>query len=158
MRQKAFTAIEIMLAIGIFCMLMLGITTVFISGRTAWHKAQDAGDLKDQASLAVAAITKDLLRSGKSFNLSIQTDDTVTFNFEHPADGAVTYLWKKDPITGVGDIIRKADIWTRVVARKVSALSLASGDHEIVVAVTAQHASSGGVTEATSLTGRVVLP
>ena len=156
MIRKGFSLVEVMVSVAIFTMMMLGVTTAFLAGRSAWEVNLNTTDVQAQARLALWGVAKDLRQAGVISGLP-QTVSPVTFSFDHPAEGAVTYTWTRDTVTGVGNIVRDSSAWpNKTVARNISAFSLTENGSDVVISITAMHTSSTGKTDSMSLTEKVV--
>jgi prepilin-type N-terminal cleavage/methylation domain-containing protein len=156
MRSAGFTLVEVMISVAIFALLMGALMTSLVTGRAAWEASQNGLEVQAQARSALWVLSKDLRQAGVTLDVA-QSPTSVAITFSHPADGAVTYTWVKDPVTGLGDVTRLTASRTRIIARNISAFSVTNNGTDVLINVTATHMSATKKLDSMSLSQKVVM-
>jgi prepilin-type N-terminal cleavage/methylation domain-containing protein len=156
MKAKGFTLVESMLSVAIFVIMIAGLATAIVAGRSAWEVSQNSIAVQTQVRAVLWNIAKDLRQAGTSLSLT-QTVGALTLTFAHPVDGSVTYAWTKDAVSGVGDVTRQKSTGTKIIARNISALSVINNGTDVVITATATGTSATRKTDVMTLKEKVVM-
>lgn len=156
MRQRGVTLVETMISVVIFMMMAAGLSTAVIAGKAAWEVSQNSLNVQTQVRSALWNMSRDLRQAGTGLTLA-QDAASLTFSFTHPVVGPVTYTWVKDPVSGVGDVVRQTTAGNRIVARNISILSLVNNGPDVVITATAAAMSATRKVDMMTLRQKVVL-
>jgi prepilin-type N-terminal cleavage/methylation domain-containing protein len=156
MRTRGFTLVETMMSVAIFVIMIAGISTTVVAGRSAWEVNQNSVNVQTQVRAALWNISKDLRQAGTSLSLT-QSATAVTIAFTHPVDGSVTYAWTQDAVSGIGDVTRQTTTKTRIIARNISELSLVNNGTDVVITATATGTSATRKADTMTLKEKVVM-
>jgi prepilin-type N-terminal cleavage/methylation domain-containing protein len=96
--QRGVSLIELLVAIGVFVMLVLIIDAVFISARRGASKAELGADVNQNARIAVERLTAEV-RESEASSIDTAADGTgVVFKSARPSDASATFClhWVSD--------------------------------------------------------------
>ena len=132
---KAFSLMEVLIAVGIFSLIMLALYTVFAVGHNAWMRYNTTVGLHKEARWALFTLTKDLREA--TGILITKNSDAVTISFRKPREGVVSFTFSRNGAQA-NQIVRENNAKKRVVARDISDLSFDYADTRTIgIAVTA---------------------
>jgi type II secretory pathway pseudopilin PulG len=148
--QKGVTLVEMLLAVVIFMFMSAGLTAALLAGRSAWLVNENSSIVQQQARNALLMLAKDLRQaSGVSIGT---TAHSLSLNFTHPADGAVSYAW--DDTTQ--QIVRTDSARYRVAGNNISAFTVTDLGYGLNLSLTAARVSTNRKTDSLTLKHRVV--
>jgi Tfp pilus assembly protein PilW len=132
---KGMSLVEMMVAVGIFVFLSVGMLSVVYVGNQAWSMQDANVYVQTQVRLTVSKLARDLrVASG----LAIAQDaDNVNVSFTKGAS-AITYAWTTDEGSTQHQLIRSVDGNAIVVAQDITAFSITESADDIQVNLTAE--------------------
>jgi len=132
--QNGFTLTELMVSMAIFTIIIAGLCSTLLVGNISWEVHAANANTQNQARITIETMARDL-RVAQGL-LIIQDADNVAVTFSRPGVGNVTYAWSTSGASP-NQVIHTTDTATRIVARDISALSLADSVDDVTINVTA---------------------